>query len=64
MDYDADSSSAVVRFDAVLVDADSKVRTKRFEAVVNGVPAKAGAVGAALNEAANKVAGEVADWVG
>lgn len=64
MDYDAATNSAVVRFDAVLVDADGKVITRRFEAKVNNVAAKAGPVGAALNEAANKVAGEVAEWVG
>ena len=64
MDYDADDSTVVVRFDAVLSDADGKVRTKRFEAVVDGVRPKPGPVAAALNEAANKVAGEVAEWVG
>ncbi len=63
MDYDADRMAAVVRFDAVLMTGNSKVLTRRFEAVVEGVPAKAQPVGAALNEAANKVAAEVAEWV-
>jgi cholesterol transport system auxiliary component len=63
MGYDVRSSSAVVRFDAVRVDGEGKVTTRRFEARENGVPAEARAVGAALNAAANKVAGEVADWV-
>jgi cholesterol transport system auxiliary component len=64
MTYDATSASAVVRYDAVLELPDSTVRTRRFESSVAGVPAEAGAVGAALNEAANTVADEVAEWVG
>ncbi len=63
MGYDAATSAAVVRFDAVRIDADGKIITRRFEARETGVPAEARAVGAALNEAANAVAGEVADWV-
>jgi cholesterol transport system auxiliary component len=63
MGYDVRTSSAVVRFDAVRVDGEGKVTTRRFEARENGVPAEARAVGAALNAAANRVAGEVADWV-
>lgn len=63
MGYDARTSSTVVRFDAVRVDGEGKVTTRRFEARETGVPAEARAVGAALNAAANKVAGEVADWV-
>lgn len=63
MGYDAQTSSAVVRFDAVRTDKDGKVTTRRFEAREAGVTAEARAVGAALNAAANKVAGEVADWV-
>ena len=64
MDYDAPTSTAIVRFDAVLIGTDSKVTTRRFEAKVSGVEPKAAPVGAALNEAANKVADEVAEWVG
>ncbi|MXO58111.1 ABC transporter [Altererythrobacter salegens] len=64
MDYDASRSAAVVRFDAVLVTKDGRVQTRRFEAVVDGVSPKAEPVGAALNEAANKVAADVANWVG
>ncbi len=63
MGYDAPTSSAVVRFDAVRIDKDGKVTTRRFEARETGVIAETRAVGAALNVAANKVAAEVADWV-
>jgi cholesterol transport system auxiliary component len=64
MGYDAPSSSAVVRFDAVLQMPDGQVRTRRFESIVPGIAADAAAVGPALNDAANRVAGEIADWVG
>jgi cholesterol transport system auxiliary component len=64
MGYDAASGAVVVRYDAVLVTPDGKVRTQRFESRVPGVEPKAEAVGPALNDAANQVAGEVAAWVG
>lgn len=64
MGYDASSGSVVVRFDAILQLPDGQVRTRRFEAEVNGVLPEAMDVGPALNRAANQVAGEVADWVG
>lgn len=64
MDYDAARGAAVVRFDAVLHKADGTVRSKRFESTVSGVAAQAVPVGAALNQAANEVAAQVADWVG
>jgi cholesterol transport system auxiliary component len=64
MDYDAASGTAVVRFDAVLQNGEGQIRTRRFESAVPGVPAKAGAVGQALNRAANDVAAQVAEWVG
>jgi len=63
MGYDAASGSVVVRYDAVLQTPDGKVRTQRFENRVSGVEPEAAAVGPALNDAANAVAGEVADWV-
>lgn len=64
MGYDAPKSAVVVRFDAVRSErGDGPLQTKRFEAVVNGVDAKAAAVGPALNQAANDVARQVADWV-
>lgn len=64
MGYDAASGSAVVRYDAALQTPDGTVRTRRFESRVPGVAPEAGAVGAALNRAANQVAAEVAEWVG
>jgi cholesterol transport system auxiliary component len=63
MGYDAPASAAVVRFDAVRLDGEGKVTTRRFEARETGVPAEGRAVGAALNVAANRVAAEVADWI-
>jgi cholesterol transport system auxiliary component len=64
MGYDATRGGVVVIYDAVLELPDATVRTRRFEERIAGVPAEATAVGAALNEAANAVAGQVADWVG
>lgn len=64
MDYDATSGSVVVRFDAVLQTRDGAIRSRRFESTVSGVAAQAVPVGAALNQAANQVAAQVADWVG
>ena len=64
MGYDAPSSSAVVIYDAVLVNAAGDLRTQRFEHRVDGVRPEALDVGRALNEATNAVAAEVAAWVG
>lgn len=64
MGYDATTSQAVIIYDAVLVLPDGQIRTQRFEERVGDVLPEADAVGAALNDAANVVAGEVADWVG
>jgi len=64
MGYDAASGGVVVRYDAVLVTPDGKVRTQRFESRVADVEPEAAEVGPALNDAANAVAGEVAAWVG
>lgn len=61
--YDARSSSVVVTFDAVRDVNGTNVTTRRFTATVPGVVAEAAPVGAALNQAANDVAGQVADWV-
>ena len=49
---------------AVLQGAGGQVRSQRFESRVPGVAPEAEAVGPALNEAANAVAGQVAAWVG
>jgi len=63
MGYDAQESAVVVRFDALREDAEGKIEAKRFESVVPGVSPKAVAVAPALNQAANEVAGQVADWL-
>ncbi|WEK48125.1 MAG: ABC-type transport auxiliary lipoprotein family protein [Candidatus Andeanibacterium colombiense] len=64
MGYDVQSGSVVVRFDAVLQQPNGQVMTRRFEATVPGVQATPEAVGPALNQAANKVAADVAAWIG
>lgn len=63
MGYVAAEQAAVVRFDAVRIDDQGRVSTRRFEARETGVLAEPRAVGTALNVAANRVAGEVADWI-
>ncbi len=64
MGYDAPTQRVVVRFDAVLQEPGGKIQTKRFEAEVDGVLPEASEVAPALNDAANRVAAEVAEWVG
>lgn len=62
---DATTSEAVVTFDAALVrQSGSPLQKRRFEARVPVAVVEPNAVGIALNQAANQVAGEVADWVG
>ncbi|MXP27594.1 ABC transporter [Porphyrobacter algicida] len=63
--YDAGSSTVVAVLDVTKsgATASDPVTTRRFEARIPGVEAKAGPVGRALDEAANQIAGEVADWV-
>jgi cholesterol transport system auxiliary component len=62
---DAASREAVVTYDAALLRAGaSAVEKHRFEARVPVTEIAAGPAGVALNQAANQVAGEVADWLG
>ncbi|MDE2303829.1 MAG: membrane integrity-associated transporter subunit PqiC [Sphingomonadales bacterium] len=61
--YDAQARAVVVRFDAERSGRDHQVSTRRFEASVAGVGPNAAAIAPALNLAATRVAGEVADWV-
>jgi cholesterol transport system auxiliary component len=62
---DADRGEAVVIYDAALVRGpETVIEKRRFEARVPVTPVEAAPVGAALNQAANQIAGEVADWVG
>ena len=62
--YDARTGEVVAILDAAKLGAGSSVTTKRFETRIPGIAAEAGPVGAALNQAANTLAGEVAAWVG
>lgn len=62
--FDPNAHEAVVEYDAALTRPDAGVTTNRFAArvAVNGEAPTA--VGAALNEAANRVAVDVAAWIG
>lgn len=62
--YDARTREAVVTFDAVRNTNDAEPMTRRFEARVPVTAPETAFVGPALNQAANQVAGEIADWVG
>lgn len=64
MGYDARRQSVVVRYDAIREGAGGIITTRRFEAVVPGIQPKTEFVGPALNQAANQVAQQVADWIG
>ncbi|MAO94871.1 MAG: ABC transporter [Citromicrobium sp.] len=61
--YDARTNSAVVTYEAIR-ESNGRLETRRFTASVPNVAAQAAPVGAALNEAANQVAIDVAAWVG
>jgi cholesterol transport system auxiliary component len=62
---DATTHEAVVTYDAALIRGNAAtVEKRRFEARVPVSAIAAGPVGVAINQAANQVAGEVADWVG
>ena len=63
MGYDAQSSSVVVRYDAIRETAGGQIAMRRFESIVPGVPSKPQPVGVALNQAANQVAAEIAAWL-
>ncbi|MFL0357414.1 ABC-type transport auxiliary lipoprotein family protein [Erythrobacter sp. GH1-10] len=63
MGYDARTSSVVVRYEAIVVDADGRAVSRRFEASESGVLAETASVGPALNRVANTVADEFADWL-
>ena len=58
---DEDKNEAVVTYEAVIV-RDKALDSRRFEARVRVGVIDATSVGPALNEAANKVAADVADW--
>lgn len=62
--YDAASGQAVAVYDAALARQGGGVTTQRFEARVPAASADAAGVGAALNQAANQIAADVARWIG
>ncbi|NML07794.1 ABC-type transport auxiliary lipoprotein family protein [Sphingomonas sp. G-3-2-10] len=62
---DAGTNEAIVIFDATLNRGDAGVFEKRrFEARVPVTAIEPGPVGVGLNQAANRVAEQVSDWVG
>lgn len=62
---DAPRNEVVVGYDATLVrQADAALETRRFEARAPVTAHDAPTVAAAMNQAANRVAADVADWVG
>lgn len=63
MGYDAQLQAVVVRYDAVVEDGEGKINARRFEAEVPVASPKPKHVAPALNEAANTVAAEVAEWL-
>ncbi len=62
--YDAIRGDATVTFDAIRKRSDGTLETRRFSSSIANVAPLGADVGRALNLAANKVAEEVADWVG
>ena len=60
---DAATTSAVVTFDAAVARSGGNIQTRRFEARVPVAEIEAVPVGVALNQAANQVAADVADWI-
>ena len=62
---DARTNEAVVTFDASLVrETGKQVDKRRFEARVPMTAITPTAAASAINQAANQVASEVADWIG
>ena len=61
--YDARSHAAVVRYDALRRGADGRLSQQRFEASVPVAKPRAQDVAKALDQAAGKMAVQVADWM-
>lgn len=61
---DADRMEAVVVYDAALARGADAVQTRRFVARAPLAAIDAASAAAALNQAANQVAGDVAAWIG
>lgn len=61
--YDAQTQTVMVRYDAIREVNGEAIQTRRFESVVPVALPEAALVGVALNQAANDVATQVADWI-
>ena len=61
---DADAMEVVARYDAALARGSDQVETRRFEARIPVTEADVAVVSPALNQAANRVAADVAAWIG
>lgn len=61
---DPSTMEVVAVFDAAVAQSEGGIRTNRFEARVAVAEATPAAVGPALNQAANRVAEQVAAWLG
>jgi cholesterol transport system auxiliary component len=62
---DAPGNAVIVTFDATLSHSgNDQIQSRRFSARVPVASEQPQSVAAALNQAANQVAGEVADWIG
>jgi cholesterol transport system auxiliary component len=64
MGYDARRQAAVVRYDAIRQTGNGPVTTRRFESIVPVAEPTGAYVAPALNQAANQVALQVAEWIG
>lgn len=63
--YDARTQEVIVTFDAVRrIPGSDDIEKRRFQSRESVAVEEAGPVGAAMNIAANKVAIEIADWIG
>jgi cholesterol transport system auxiliary component len=60
---DAQTSQAVIIYDAVRLVRGQQIEKRRFEARENVGTVEAGPTGSALNKAANRVAADIAAWV-
>lgn len=63
MGFDAPSQSVTVTFDAIRLASDGSAVARRFTSRIEGIAPYAANVAPALNEAANDVAIEAADWL-
>jgi len=62
---DGPGNAVVVTFDATMAhEGSDQIQSRRFSARLPVASQQPEAVAAALNQAANQVAGEVADWIG